>query len=160
MPMMIRRCLIILTGGAVVALGAMAAPAVASTAALSAARQANSTAPTITPATSADPTPTGPTSVTVTLDKVGLDCFYPGVIYSVDTTGINVRETPDGSIEASIGDGRWFDSEWDINGVGPYHCITDGDVAGQQWVLGYPNYDSNIEGYVGLDYLYFVKYVT
>jgi hypothetical protein len=158
--MMLRRCLIILTGGAVVALSAMAAPAVASTATLSAARQATSTAPTITPATSADPTPAGPTTMKVTIDRVGLDCFYPGVIYSVDTTGINVRGTPDGSIEAPIGEGRWFDSDLDISGEGPYHCITDGDVAGQQWVLGYPNYNSNIEGYVGLDYLYFVKYVT
>lgn len=158
--MMLRRCLIILTGGAVVALSAMAAPAVASTAALSVARQATSTAPTITPATSADPTPTGPTTITVTIDNVGLDCFYPGVIYSVDTTGIHVRALPDGSIEASIGEGRWFDSLWDINGEGPYHCITDADVAGQQWVLGFPNYNSNIEGYVGLDYLYFVEYVT
>jgi hypothetical protein len=158
--MMLRRRLIILTGGAVVALSAMAAPAFASTAALSAARQATSTAPTITPATSGDPTPTGPTTMTVSIDNVGLDCFYPGIIYSVNATDIHIRETPDGSIEASIGEGRWFDDAWDINGVGPYHCITGGDVGGQQWVLGYPNYNSNIEGYVGLDYLYFVKYVT
>jgi hypothetical protein len=157
--MLLRRCLIILTGGAVVALSAMAAPALASTAVPSAARQAVSAAPPLTPDTSANTTLTGPATMTVTIDNTTVDCFYPGAIYSVATTGIHVRATPDGSSEASIGDGRWFDSSFTDNGNGPYHCITASDVAGQQWVLGFPNYNSSIIGYVGLDYLYFVKYV-
>jgi hypothetical protein len=147
--MLLRRCLIILAGGAVVALSAIAAPALASTAAPSAARQAASATPTLT----------GPATMTVTIDNATVDCFYPGDIYSVADTGIHVRATPDGSIEASIGDGRWFDSSFTINGDGPYHCITPSDVDGQQWVYGFPNYNSSVIGYVGLDYLYWVKYV-
>lgn len=158
--MLLRRCLIILTGGAVVALSAMAAPALASTAAPGAAGQAASAAPTLIPDTSGNTALTGPASMTVTIDNEPYDCFYPGIIYSIDTTGIHVRATPDGSVEASIGEGRWFDSSFTADGNGPYHCITESDYAGQQWVLGFPNYNSSIIGYVGLDYLYFVKYVT
>jgi len=157
--MLLRRSLIILTGGAVVALSAMAAPALGSTAAPSAARQTVSAAPALTPDTSAGTTLTGPATMTVTIDSTTVDCFYPGDIYSVADTGIHIRATADGSIEASIGDGRWFDSSFTINGDGPYHCITASDVDGQQWVYGFPNYNSSIIGYVGLDYLYWVKYV-
>ena len=144
------------------ALSAMAAPALASPAAPGAAPRATSAAPTITPATSANTAnpPTGPAMMTVTIDNVDNHCFTPGIIYSVNSTGIHIRALPDGSIETSISDGRWFDSEIDINGVGPYHCVTSGTVGGQYWVLGYPNYDSLILGYVGLNYLNFVKYVS
>jgi hypothetical protein len=140
----------------------MAAPALASPAAPGAAPQAISAAPTITPATSANTAnpPTGPATMTVTIDNVDNHCFTPGIIYSVNSTGIHIRALPDGSIETSISEGRWFDSEIDINGVGPYHCVTSGTVDGQYWVLGYPNYDSLILGYVGLNYLNLVKYVS
>lgn len=158
--MMLRRCLAVLAAGTVVALSATITPALASTAALSTARQGASAPSTLIPDTSANAGLTGPATMTVTINNTAYDCFYPGIIYSVDTTGIHIRATPDGSIEASIGDGRWFDSSWiTTSGDGPYHCITNADVAGQQWVLGFPNYNSGITGYVGLDYLYFVKYV-
>jgi hypothetical protein len=160
MPMILRRCLIVLSGGALVALSAAAGPAHASIAAPSTAEHAAPADATITPATPTN-TPdlaTGPATMTVTINNVYLHCFTPGIIYSVNANGIHIRALPDGSIETSIGKGRWFDSNVMINGAGPYHCITNTTVANQYWVFGYPNYDSSISGYVGLDYLNFVKY--
>jgi hypothetical protein len=51
---------------------------------------------------------------------------------------------------SGIGEGRWFDSEVHINGVGPYHCVTSATIGGQCWVLGAANYNANLYGYVGL----------
>jgi hypothetical protein len=165
MPMKLRRCLIALTGGTVVALSAVVTPALASTGApqATAARPAHAApgaraVPRLTPATVADLAhPRGPAKVNVVIGGVTLDCFGPGIIYSVSTTGIHVRQLPNGSVLMSIGKGRWFDSNIYYGNEGPYHCITAEDVAGQQWVYGFPNYDQSVTGYVGLDYLYFVK---
>jgi hypothetical protein len=159
---MLRRCLTVLTGGALVALSAMATPAFASTATPSAAQQPTAAVPTITPATSvntADP-PTGPATMKVTINSINNDCFTPGIVYVVNSTGIHIRQLPNGAVLASISHDQYFDSEIDINGEGPYHCVTSGTVAGQYWVLGYKNADSLDFGYVGLNYLNFVKYVS
>jgi hypothetical protein len=153
--MKLRRCFISLAGGAVVML-AMASPTLASTTAPSVARQAPPPV-TITPATANSPR-VGPATMTVDIADIDNDCFTPGIIYSVDTTGIHIRALPDGAIVAAIAEGRYFDSEVYIDGEGPYHCVTSATVAGQYWVLGFANYDTDLVGYVGLDYLRIVTY--
>jgi hypothetical protein len=104
--------------------------------------------------------PTGPATMTVLINNVYNECFTPGIIYVVNADGIHIRQLPNGAVLASIGKGRWFDSEVFINGNGPYHCLTSATVGGQDWVLGAPNYSSSVFGYVGFNYLNFVKYVN
>jgi hypothetical protein len=158
----LRRCLLVFSGGAVLALSAVAGPALASTTTPGTAASAPSAAPTITLATPANipAHPTGPATMKVLINNVYNECFTPGIIYVVNANGIHVRQLPNGAVEASIGKGRWFDSEVFINGNGPYHCLTSAAVGGQYWVLGAANYDSSIYGYVGFNYLNFVQYVN
>ncbi len=188
--MIFRRCLIILSGLAVVALTAVTTPAFAAAAAPVAAAPvaaapvaaapvaaapvaaapvaaapvaagpAASVVVTVTPPTSASTRPASSAPMDVVINGVHNHCFTPGIIYSVNTTGIHVRALPDGASNGSIGKGRWFDSEVFINGVGPYHCVTSATIGGQYWVLGAANYNANLYGYVGLNYLNFVQYVN
>jgi hypothetical protein len=157
----LRQYLLVFFGGAGLAFSSFATPALASTTTPGTGASAAS-APTITLATPANTParPTGPPTMNVVINNVYNECFTPGIIYSVNTTGINVRALPGGTINAPIGKGRWFDSEVFIDGKGPYHCLTSAKVGGQYWVLGAANYNSSIYGYVGFNYLNFVQYVN
>jgi hypothetical protein len=157
--MKFRRCLVILSGGAVLGLSAMAAPAFASAASPASVHAVTPHITSATPAEMRGPA-TGPRTMAVKVDNVDNDCFTPGVIYTVADPGIHIKRLPNGSNLASIGQRQWFDSEVEINGKGPYHCVTSAMVAGQFWVLGLKNADPSDYGYVGLDWLNFLKYVS
>ena len=158
--MIFRRCLITFSGVAIVALGAGTSSAFASAAAPGAAGSSAPVVVTVAPPTSASTRPTAAAPRDVVINGVSTHCFSPGIIYSVNTTGIHVRASPGGSSNGSIGKGRWFDSDIFVNGAGPYHCLTLTTIDGQYWVLGAANYNVNLAGYVGLNYLNFVKYVN
>jgi hypothetical protein len=155
------RSLLVFLGGAGLALGSVATPALASATGPGTHASAASS-PTITLAArkGALARPAGAARMHVLINNVYNDCFTPGIIYSVNANGIHVRALPDGAINASIGKGRWFDSEVYIDDKGPYHCLTSAKIGGQYWVLGAANYNSSIYGYVGFNYLNFVQYVS
>jgi hypothetical protein len=159
MLMKFRRCLVILGSGAVLTLSATAAPAFASAASSASVHAATPHITSATPAEMRAPA-TGPREMAVNVANVDNDCFTPGVIYTVADPGIHIKQLPNGNNLASIGQKQWFDSEVEINGKGPYHCVTSATVAGQFWVLGFKNADPSVYGYVGLNWLNFLKYVS
>lgn len=157
-----RRYLVMITAGILVAASAVAYPALASSSgSYSIVLREAGTTVAINPAPISNSGPTGSHLVKLIIDGVNVDCFNidGGLVEYVDTTGIHIYNHPGGRGVYKINKDAYFDSNWDINGKGPYHCLSNGIWSGRYWVFGFRNATPHNVGWVGLQYVH-IKFFT
>jgi hypothetical protein len=81
-----------------------------------------------------------------------------GTIYKVNADGISVRNPPGGAVVQGIQQNRFWDDAWVFSNIsGVYTCTTAGEVNGQFWMPGVANFNPNLQGWIGADYLDYVQ---
>jgi hypothetical protein len=102
------------------------------------------------------------TPTITTLNGYPVYCYGPGEQFTVQTTGVHIKSTPNGSNVYSISKGALFDSNWRETNCGGlsgwYLLVTVNQYGGQYWVEGWNNAAGSQRGWVGSAYLLFKKY--